>query len=59
MKSQLESPLKNTIWVNEDGYAKTVVKATDDGNLLIDGKEVDSIEEVKLVLNMIIKIMNL
>lgn len=59
MESQLESPLKNTIWINEDGYAKNVVKATDDGNLLIDGKEVDSIEEVKLVLNMIIKIMNL
>ncbi|MGM7428553.1 hypothetical protein ABRZ22_04875 [Bacillus pacificus] len=54
----MESPFENTIAITEKGKASTLIKATDDGKVLLNGKEVESIEEVNLALNLIIKAMN-
>ncbi|WP_179193183.1 hypothetical protein [Bacillus thuringiensis] len=54
----MESQFENTISITEKGKASTVIKATDDGKVLLNGKEVESIEEVNLALNLIIKAMN-
>ncbi|HDR7203950.1 TPA: hypothetical protein QCW56_002503 [Bacillus cereus] len=54
----MESSFKNTISISEKGKVSTIIKATDDGKVLLNNKEVESIEEVNLTLNLIIKAMN-
>ncbi|UYX50396.1 hypothetical protein M3Y14_17730 [Bacillus thuringiensis] len=54
----MKSPFENTISITEKGKVSTHIKATDDGKVLLNGKEVESIEEVSLALNLIIKAMN-
>ncbi|CDN39308.1 hypothetical protein [Bacillus thuringiensis] len=54
----MESPFENTISISEKGKISTIIKATDDKKVLLNDKEVESIEEVNLTLNLIIKAMN-
>ncbi|KIP29277.1 hypothetical protein [Bacillus thuringiensis] len=52
------SQFENTISITEKGKASTVIKATDDGKVLLNGKELGSIEDFNMALNLIIKAMN-
>ncbi|WP_179861930.1 hypothetical protein [Bacillus wiedmannii] len=54
----MKNPFENTILITEKGKIKTVIKATDDGQVLLNGKELEFIEDVSLALNLIIKAMN-
>ncbi|HDR7790316.1 hypothetical protein PSR14_31100 (plasmid) [Bacillus sp. A01H] len=54
----MESQFKNTISITEKGKVSTVIKATDDGKVLLNGKELESIEDFNMALNLIIKAMN-
>lgn len=54
----MNSPFENTISFTEKGEVTVLVKATDDGKVLLNNKEVESIEEVNLALNLIIRAMN-
>lgn len=50
---------ENSIVVRSDnGSVETLVKATDDGKVLVNGKEIESVEEAGMVLNLIIKALN-
>lgn len=56
ISGEVEPPKENTIVVkNDDGTVATTVQATDDGKVLVDGKEVESVEQANVVLNLIIK----
>lgn len=56
---EVEKPLKDTIIVkNDDGTVSKMVQATDDGKVLVDGKEVESVAQANVVLNLIIKALN-
>ncbi|MGN4418859.1 hypothetical protein ACTFRD_11330 [Bacillus cereus group sp. MYBK249-1] len=54
----MKIPFENTISITEKGKVSNFIKATDDGKVLLNDKEVESIEEVNLVLNLIIKAIN-
>ncbi|WP_170957639.1 hypothetical protein [Bacillus cereus] len=54
----MESPFENTISITEKGNANIIIKATDDGKVLLNGKELESVEDFNMALNLIIKAMN-
>lgn len=59
VSGEVEPPKENTIVVkNNDGTVATTVQATDDGKVLVDGKEVESVAQANVVLNLIIKALN-
>ncbi|MEB9380484.1 hypothetical protein P4J09_20890 [Bacillus cereus] len=55
----MNNAFKNTISVTKHGEVNMLIKATEDGKVLIDNREVKSIEDINKVLNSIIKVLNI
>lgn len=56
--ANINPSLKNTINVTESGGITLSVKATDDNKILINGKPLDTKEDVELVLSLVVKSLN-
>ncbi|MEW9576510.1 hypothetical protein U9K47_14135 [Bacillus toyonensis] len=55
----MNNALKDTISFTKHGEVKLLIKATEDGKVLIDNREVKSVEDINKVLNSIIKVLNI
>ncbi|MCU4825545.1 hypothetical protein COL01_06595 [Bacillus thuringiensis] len=55
----MNNAFENTISVTKHGEVNMLIKATEDGKVLIDNREVKSIEDINKVLNSIIKVLNI
>lgn len=55
----MNNTFENTISFTKHGEVNMVIKATEDEKVLIDNREVKSIEDINTVLNAIIKVLNI
>jgi hypothetical protein len=53
-----ESQDKGIIFRDDDGKEIATVKATDDGKVLVNEKEIKTVEEINLALNLIVRAIN-